>query len=138
MSKKTQSAGGIVINKEGLVLVVSQQGLSWSLPKGHIEQGESKLEAAKREIYEESGIKQLEYIEDLGSYSRYKIAKDGGDNLSEQKTIFLFFFKTNETELKPVDQDNPEARWVKKEEVANLLTHPKDKEFFLSVIDRIK
>ena len=31
------------------------------------------LETAKREIYEETGIKYLEYIKDLGSYNRYKI-----------------------------------------------------------------
>jgi hypothetical protein len=33
-------------------------------------------------------------------------------------------------ELNPVDKDNPEARWVKKQEVSKLLTHPKDRAFF--------
>ena len=31
------------------VLVVNQRGLSWSLPKGHIEEGEDALDAARRE-----------------------------------------------------------------------------------------
>ena len=53
--KHTQSAGGVVLNKKGEVLVVSQRGTSWSLPKGHIDKGEDALGAAKREIYEESG-----------------------------------------------------------------------------------
>ena len=57
--KKTESAGGVVLNKKGEVLIVNQYGNSWSLPKGHIEEGEEILEAAKREIYEESGIKNL-------------------------------------------------------------------------------
>jgi hypothetical protein len=35
--------------------------------------------------------------------------------------------------LKPVDPDNPEARWVKKSQVALLLTHEKDQEFFRRV-----
>lgn len=55
--KKTKSAGGIVINeKREICLLVSQHGTSWSLPKGHIEKGEDAMMAAKREIYEETGI----------------------------------------------------------------------------------
>ena len=46
----------------GQVLVVNQRGRSWSLPKGHIEKGESILEAARREIYEESGVKKLKFV----------------------------------------------------------------------------
>ncbi len=136
--KITESAGGVILNQDGLVLVVNQHGLSWSLPKGHIEDGENKKETAKREIYEESGIDQLEFISELGSYQRYKISLDGGDNISEQKTITIFLFKTNQTELKPKDPENPEARWVKIDEVANLLTHRKDKEFFLSIANTVK
>jgi 8-oxo-dGTP pyrophosphatase MutT (NUDIX family) len=55
--RKTRSAGGVVTNEEGEILVVSQRGTSWSLPKGHIDPGEDALVAAKREIYEESGIR---------------------------------------------------------------------------------
>ena len=136
--EKTKSAGGVVINKDGLVLVVNQKGLSWSLPKGHIDEGESALDAAKREIYEESGVNQLQFISELGSYQRYKISLDGGDDMSEQKTITIFLFKTNQIELKPQDPENPEAKWIKVEDVVNLLTHRKDKEFFLSIINKIK
>ena len=57
--KRTQSAGGVVLNKKNEVLVVNQRGNSWSLPKGHIEDGEDKIQTAKREVYEESGINQL-------------------------------------------------------------------------------
>lgn len=53
-TKKTKSAGGVVINKEGKILVVNQNSNSWSLPKGHTEEKESALEAAKREIYEKN------------------------------------------------------------------------------------
>jgi 8-oxo-dGTP pyrophosphatase MutT (NUDIX family) len=128
--KKTHSAGGVVTNDEGEVLVVSQHGTSWSLPKGHIDPGESALVAAKREIYEESGIRDLEFIRELGSYERYRIGVDGGDDPSELKVITMFLFRTSEKSLKPVDHDNPEARWVEKPKVALLLTHEKDKEFF--------
>lgn len=135
--KITQSAGGVVLNSLGKVLLVSQNGRSWSLPKGHIEEGETTLDAAKREIYEESGVSELQFVKDLGVYQRYKIALDGGDDYSEQKTIFIFLFKTTQEKLNPIDTENPEARWFDKNEVADVLTHYKDKEFFLSILESI-
>lgn len=131
--KKTYSAGGVVLNSKGQVLIVSQNGNSWSLPKGHLDFGETPLEAAQREIYEESGVSHLKLVRDLGSYERYKIGLKEGEDPSELKTIHLFLFKTDQEVLKPVDPKNPEARWVDKKEVAVLLTHPKDKTFFSGI-----
>lgn len=131
---KTTSAGGVVLNGGGRVLVVNQHGTSWSLPKGHVEEGEDALAAARREIYEEAGIRDLTLIRQLGSYQRFRLGRDGGEDEedeSELKTIVMFLFETSETELSPVDLENPEARWVDSEEVAGLLTHPKDAEFFV-------
>jgi ADP-ribose pyrophosphatase YjhB (NUDIX family) len=130
--KQTESAGGIVVNAAtGLILVVSQHGTSWSLPKGHIEVGEDRLTAARREIREESGVTQLDYVKDLGSYSRYKLSPTGGEDPTELKVIHMFLFRTAEEILRPLDPANPEARWVEKEAVTQLLTHPEDREFFL-------
>jgi 8-oxo-dGTP pyrophosphatase MutT (NUDIX family) len=131
--RKTRSAGGVVVNAEGEVLVVSQRGTSWSLPKGHIDPGESALDAARREIYEESGIRDLELIGELGTYERRKIGVNGGDDRSELKAITMFLFRTSERLLRPVDPDNPEARWVERSKVVALLTHERDKEFFRGV-----
>ena len=132
-AKRTHSAGGVVTNNEGKVLVVSQHGTSWSLPKGHIDPGENALDAARREIYEESGIRDLELICELGTYERQKIGVDGGEDRSELKVITMFLFRTGEEALKPVDPDNPEARWVEKSKVPLLLTHEKDREFFRGI-----
>ncbi len=135
--KQTQSAGGVVINPKGQVLVVNQNGTSWSLPKGHIEEGEDALTAAKREIYEESGVGNLKLVKDLGSYRRYKIGLNGHEDPTELKTIHMFLFRTDQEVLNPLDSENPEARWVEKDKVADLLTHPKDKEFFLRIKNEI-
>jgi 8-oxo-dGTP pyrophosphatase MutT (NUDIX family) len=132
--RETRSAGGIVLNGDGEVLVVSQRGTSWSLPKGHIDPGEDALTAAKREIWEESGVGKLELVRQLGTYERHKIGLNGGDDPSEVKTITMFLFTTKQMALHPRDRDNPEARWVAKADVARLLTHRKDKEFFLNAI----
>ena len=133
----TESAGGVVLDAEGRVLLVSQHGTSWSLPKGHLEGGESPLEAARRELREESGVTRLEFVRPLGSYSRHRLGADGGEDRSELKTIHLFLFRTEETELQPLDPDNPEARWVEPGSVACLLTHAKDREFFASILKTI-
>lgn len=137
-TRKVKSAGGVVLNQNGEILVVDQNGNSWSLPKGHIEEGESALEAAKREIEEESGIANLVFIKELPSYKRYRIGLNGKDDLSELKTIHMFLFRTSETNLNPADPHNQEARWVKKEEVCDILTHPKDREFFQNIALEIK
>ncbi len=136
--KRTHSAGGVVLNKKGQVLVVNQRGKSWSLPKGHLEEGEETLEAARREIYEESGLKDLKYIRALGSYERMRIGKDGGESGEELKKLTFFLFEATAEFLKPVDPDNPEARWVDRDQVATLLTHPKDREFFLQVLSELQ
>ena len=133
----TESAGGVVVNAEGRVLLVSQFGTSWSLPKGHMEEGESPLEAARREIHEETGVSQLELIRPLGTYTRHRLGRDGDEERTELKTIHLFLFRTDATVLAPIDADNPEARWVERETVAGLLTHAKDREFFASILDTI-
>ena len=133
----TESAGGVVVNAEGRILLVSQYGTSWSLPKGHLEEGETPLEAALREIREETGVTQLEFVRPLGSYSRHRLGADGGEDRSELKTIHLFLFRTDATELAPLDADNPEARWVERESVTGLLTHAKDREFFASILKNI-
>lgn len=135
--KKTKSAGGIVVNKDKILVVAQPNGV-WSLPKGHIGSGEDTITTAKREIYEESGIRKLVFIKALGSYQRYKIGLDGSDDQSELKTIHMLLFTTDQKELKPLDPDHPEARWVDRNEVTKLLTSPKDREFFLRVKDALK
>ena len=116
------------MNTEGKILVVDQRGMSWSLPKGHVDADENLLEAAKREIYEETGITDLTLVEKLGSFKR-----PGGNDPDEFKTITIFLFTTKQTDLKPIDPHNPEARWVEQDKVSDILTHPEDKKFFESV-----
>jgi ADP-ribose pyrophosphatase YjhB (NUDIX family) len=129
-TKQVECAGGIVINDKQEVVIVNQNHDSYSLPKGHVDPGENYLETAKREIYEETGIKSLEYIKDLGSYSRYRIGLDGTDDKSEMKTIFIFLFQTNQVDLDPIDPNNPFALWINYDRVNEYLTHKEDKLFY--------
>jgi ADP-ribose pyrophosphatase YjhB (NUDIX family) len=128
LPNKTISSGGVVINKEGKILVVNQFGSSWSLPKGHVEEGEKLIDVAKREIREESGITELEYIKELGVYERPRI-----NDPTEIKQIHMFLFTTQEENLNPLDPENPQAKWVDIDKVTNILTAERDKEFFSSI-----
>jgi 8-oxo-dGTP pyrophosphatase MutT (NUDIX family) len=49
--------GCIIINNDGEVLLVhGRLSNKWSFPKGHCKRGETDLETATRELYEETGL----------------------------------------------------------------------------------
>lgn len=50
-------AGGLVFNARGEVLLLRHQEGSWVFPKGHVDPGESELQAALREVAEEAGVR---------------------------------------------------------------------------------
>ncbi|OGG91871.1 hypothetical protein A3H16_01850 [Candidatus Kaiserbacteria bacterium RIFCSPLOWO2_12_FULL_53_8] len=82
----------------------------------------------------------MEYIsltKELGSYERYKGTPQGGDDTSEYKTIHMLLFTTKDAQLAPTDPGNPEARWVPPSEVEEMLTHPKDREFWRGALPHI-
>jgi 8-oxo-dGTP pyrophosphatase MutT (NUDIX family) len=128
----------VIIGPNKKVLVVSQHGTSWSLPKGTLEDGEDTKTAALREIEEETGLTKLDFIKDLGTYHRSLIGVDGKPDPRFKKTITIYLYTTPELDLSPIDPHNPEARWVNPDEVEGLLTHPKDKEFYKSVLPEVK
>ena len=119
-----------MLNDKNQIAMVYQFGTSWSLPKGTILENEDHIEAAKRKIHEETGINQLTFIKDLGTYSRSGIL-----NKDITINIHMFLFKTTDTVLKPLNNEHPKAEWVDRENVINILTHPKDKDFFISIIN---
>lgn len=140
-NRMKEGAGGIILNREGKLLMVEQHGNSWSFPKGGVEKGESLLEAARREIAEETGITDLHYLGELGSYERYSIGKEGvGENRDwplRKRTLFLF--RTDTAIGTPNDPDGEitDVRWATVEEALQLLTHPKDSEFLESMRERL-
>ena len=56
------NVGLIIINDKGKLLLCKRKGTNnWQFPQGGIDEGETPLEAAKRELYEETGIKDQEF-----------------------------------------------------------------------------
>ncbi len=130
-----QIAGGVVYNPKLGVVVVSQNHDSWSLPKGHIEIGETPLEGAKREVHEETGIPEsaLTLVREVAGYERGRIVRNAHIE-AEMRHITLFFFTTDWEVLAPIDPINPEALWMKPEDVHSKLSHPIDKKEFERII----
>ena len=131
-----------MVGPDKRIVLVCQKGASWSFPKGGIEEGETPLEAATREILEETGISDLTFVKELGAYMRNSINKEGTgeDPGSKVRTRTIFLFRTNASELLHKDPDGEitEARFVTLDEASALLTHPKDKEFLAAVRDTIE
>jgi len=131
------SAGGVVLNPRGELLLVLQRNGVWSLPKGQVEEGEKHADAARREIMQETGIMDLTQVETLGSYTKYSIDDQGREDKTQLKRITVILFTTTETEVRPADPRIREARWVKPEEAVGMLTVPKDQDFLASVKHRL-
>ncbi len=72
------TAGGIIFRhaKDGggiEILLIQDSKDRWTIPKGHIEEGETAQQTAKREIGEEAGLKDVEVLGWLGKiHFRYR------------------------------------------------------------------
>src|SRR5450759_597964 len=71
------TAGGVVFrrNKQGEIeiLLIQDAKDRWTIPKGHIEEGETAQQTAKREIGEEAGLTDTEVLGWLGKiHFRYR------------------------------------------------------------------
>ena len=92
--KKHFSAGGILVNdKGGLFLTYKKARSEWSLPKGGIKKGESRLEAALREVKEETGYQNIEPIKEAPTHTVTWIFTHEDTGKQEQKTVYYFLFR---------------------------------------------
>ena len=64
------SAGGVVLFGNAILLLRKFNG-DWVLPKGKVEEGENRQEAALREVLEETGVK-ADIVVDLARYDDEK------------------------------------------------------------------
>ena len=88
--KKEISAGGVIIKRSGKivqVLLIKDMNGNWTFPKGVVEKGESHEDAAKREIFEETGLKNIILIQKL-SPIHYAYQRNG----LIHKTVHYFLF----------------------------------------------
>ncbi|NPA53250.1 MAG: NUDIX hydrolase [Aquificae bacterium] len=122
------SAGGVVYRKndEGkLEILLIRVKNRWSFPKGNIEKGEPKDQAALREVKEETGV-DAEIVEYLGEVDYWYSM--GLTRI--HKFVYYYLMKYKGGDIVPQKEEIDEAKFVPFEEVENLLTYPTDKEIF--------
>ena len=131
--KIIDSAGGIVVNnKNQVVLVLMKDVDAWDFPKGGIEKGEDIIDAAKREIYEEAGIKKLTLIKTLPNYKR----RAANDNPVIIDT-YMFLFKSEQEHIHPTAKDIVKAKWVNKSNMVENLSLLEAKNYFRNIENEI-
>lgn len=123
--KWIKSFGGIILNKNKVLLVYQKKKRIWGFPKGKKKGPEFGLTCAKREIWEETGIEDLKYIKKLGSYRR-----DTKKRGNYKKKMTLYLFKTKQTKTQSHDLKNPKAKWVNIRDIPKNLYYDKDIAFF--------
>ncbi len=109
-----------------IVLVYRTRQKDWSFPKGHVESGESDVEAANREVAEETGLTTriidtplppMEYDPPTG----------------EHVVVHMFLMRsTDDSKLKP-EFDGDQVLWVKADEIPDRLSYDSIKIYYASV-----
>ena len=131
------SAGGFVLQTRGgrphaaLIARHDRRGrLVWSLPKGHLEAGETPEQAAVREVQEETGIRGR-VVAPLGTIDFWFVA----EQRRVHKTVHHFLLVADGGELSDADIEVVEVAWVPLDEVAARLAYADERRLLAKVDD---
>ena len=112
------AAGGIVKNEEGKTLTIFRRGF-WDLPKGKVEKGEKIINAAQREVEEETGV-QIGSLQEEAVITYHCYRLKGKDCIKETHWYHMQA-KPGQANLKPqTEEDIEQALWATNEEIKAL------------------
>ena len=124
--------GIVVLNKENKVFVakrVDNQKNFWQRPQGGINKGEDYLDAAYRELEEETSIKNVELIKECNGLISYELPKNllgiiwkGKYRGQEQKWFVMRFLgQDNQINIKTAQPEFSEWKWIELEKITDLV-----------------
>ena len=129
------SAGGLVLDGRGadaraaVIGRIDRRGrLLWSLPKGHVEAGETHEDAAVREGAEETGITGR-VVAPLGTIDFWFVA----DGRRVHKTVHHYLLLAQSGELSDADVEVSEVAWVPLGELPSRLAYADER----ALVDRV-
>ncbi|MEK9613019.1 MAG: NUDIX domain-containing protein [Flavobacteriaceae bacterium] len=113
-----EAAGGLVEHKNGTILFIYRNN-KWDFPKGKIEKGEVIIDAAVREVMEETGVADLVVNKPLSTtYHIYRASKQ----FKLKKTYWFLMKSGYSAPLRPQIEENIQmAVWKSKEEFPKLM-----------------
>ena len=126
-----KSCGAIVYRKHHgnteILLIKHVNSGHWSFPKGHVEENETEVETATREIKEETGIDVIidPTFRETVSYSPKK---------DTQKVVVYFIAKAKNYDFIPQEEEISEIRWVEIGHALSILTYENDR----SIVNKAK
>lgn len=107
-----ESAGGVVVRRiDGVAhaLLIRDPYRKWGLPKGHVERGESMLEAALREVAEETGLTDLRAGPELVTIDW---AFGSGEGRIHKFATFFLLYSDEGDPIPDRTEGISECRWV--------------------------
>lgn len=106
-----ESAGGLVCNQAHMVLLMFKRG-KWDMPKGRIEPGQSREEAAIREVEEEVGL-DANHLQIKGKLvSTFHTTRHQGVKYLKKTHWYLMEYDGTKDPFPQVEEGIIEARWV--------------------------
>lgn len=116
----TNFAGGILANQDGKVLLqLRGDKKTWAIPGGAMELGESSLDTAVREFYEETGI-EVQVKRLLNVYTKFDEVYPNGD----QVQTVVFVYELTATEIGDIsdfhNEETLKVAFFTKEEIDQL------------------
>lgn len=136
--KKETSCGCVIFDKatHSKVLIVYEKGRNfWGFPKGHIEEGETEIQTALREVKEEVGI-DVKILDEKYRYETNYIIEDK----QIDKTSIFFIAETLDDNYDTTNQEAEieDSKWVSVEEALNILTFDNSKDVLKKAYEDIK
>jgi 8-oxo-dGTP pyrophosphatase MutT (NUDIX family) len=132
-SVEETSAGGLVLDESRRGALIGRQDrrgrMVWSLPKGHIEAGETPEAAAIREIQEETGISGS-IVAPLGVIDFWFMA----ENRRVHKTVHHFLLQAVGGELSSDDAEVDSVEWVPLADMSTRLAYADERR----LMDRVQ
>lgn len=110
--KYDEKSCGIVIYREkdgtNLYLVLHYPGGHWDFPKGHVEYGEDEHQTASRELLEETGIADFQFIDGFREEVSYEYRRQG---IKSNKQVVFFLAKTALEKIK-LSHEHHHFKWL--------------------------